>query len=576
MKSVRLTLFALVATISLAIRGQLFRPLGLGIETPSQMVEDFQPQIYVEGDILFACTLQGLYSKDLSQKGSEWRLAGFNGIPVLDYVRRGNDVFAMCFNGKNDVFLLSHDGGQTYEDATPDNFRYFINKEGHTFWYFNQHPTDPDTFLLTSYHGPGMFMTTDFGQTWEKLADYTPDYMGFHPLNPSIIYECGGGGFTDEKTDVRISFDGGQTWQEKAQCFPNYHKLFRIAFHPTDPDKWIAGGYRNVYTTSDGGQTWVTHYLSVDNTADDFYDYHIDWRYATYDKDNPDVIYMAGGHQTQHMKLMCSADGGTTWNRPYLESIKAMPTEYVFDMKQYGDKLLIYSQSDVYEVSKAELLAATSPTNPVTFTAGQMATIVLPTEPDASKGKYYRLAGCKEGEIIFEQELQPRAHVPYIIMPSEDFSIDPAELELAGLTGDTVSVDGVRFIGTYMREVLPSLGGDGGSSFYYDIIDQTPDCSPLPGEGPGVRLFVGALRAYLLVDWKAAGWNDPYTQGGTKTPLEKMPIVLRDNATSIAGCPQMVNGKSSNGKCYDLQGRRISEKPSRGIYIEGGKVKARP
>ena len=269
---------------------------------------------------------------------------------------------------------------------------------------------------------------------------------------------------------------------------------------------------------------------------------------------------------------MFSPDGGKSWRKPLSESSQ----NGVNDFLQYGDKLLIYANTEVYEVSKAELLAATSPTNPVTFSAGQMATIVLPTEPDASKGKYYRLAGCKDGEIIFEQELQPRAHVPYIIMPSEDFSIDPAELELAGLTGDTVSVDGVRFIGTYMREVLPSLGGDGGSSFYYDIIDQTPDCSPLPGEGQGVRLLVGALRAYLLVDWKTTGWNDPYTQGGTKTPLEKMPIVLRDNATSIAGCPQMVNGKSSNGKCYDLQGRRISEKPSRGIYIEGGKVKARP
>ena len=268
---------------------------------------------------------------------------------------------------------------------------------------------------------------------------------------------------------------------------------------------------------------------------------------------------------------MFSPDGGKSWRKPLSESSQ----NGVNDFLQYGDKLLIYANTEVYEVSKAELLAATSPTNPVTFSAGQMATIVLPTEPDASKGKYYRLAGCKDGEIVFEQELQPRAHVPYIIVPHEDFSIDPAELELSGLTGDTVSVDGVRFIGTYASEILPSLGGDGGG-FYYDIIDQTPDCSPLPGEGPGVRLLVGALRAYLLVDWKAAGWNDPYTQGGTKTPLEKMPIVLRDDATSIGSCPQTVNGESSNGKCYDLQGRRISEKPSRGIYIEGGKVKARP
>ena len=60
------------------------------------------------------------------------------------------------------------------------------------------------------------------------------------------------------------------------------------------------------------------------------------------------------------MKLMCSTDGGKTWDRPYLEPIKTTPTEFVFDMKQYGDKLLIYSQSDVYEVSKAELLEQTT------------------------------------------------------------------------------------------------------------------------------------------------------------------------------------------------------------------------
>ena len=210
-------------------------------------------------------------------------------------------------------------------------------------------------------------------------------------------------------------------------------------------------------------------------------------------------------------------------------------------------------------------------TDPIAFTTGQMATIVLPTEPDASKGKYYRLAGCKEGEIVFEQELHPRAHVPYIIVPGEDFSIDPAELELTGLTGDTVSVEGVSFIGTYVSEVLPSLGGDGGGSFYYDIIDQTSDCSfSLSGE-TGKGAVVGALRAYLLVDWKTAGWNDPYTQGGTKAPWQKMPIVLRDTPNSLTPHPS-----PRRGDVYDLQGRRISEKPSRGIYIEGGKVKARP
>ena len=151
MKSYRLVILSFAVLISVAVRGQLFHPLGLGFEISGQWRQIFQPQMYVEGDILYVCTSQGLYSKDLLNIESEWQLAGFEGIPVLDYVRRGDDIFALCFNDKNDVFLLSHDGGITFEDVTPDDFRYFTNKYGHVFWYFGRHPNDPNTFLLSSF-----------------------------------------------------------------------------------------------------------------------------------------------------------------------------------------------------------------------------------------------------------------------------------------------------------------------------------------------------------------------------------------------------------------------------------------
>ena len=357
MNLLRQTVLALAAFVSVAVHGQLFKSLGLRIETPRRMIGDFfLPQMHVEDDLLYVCTKQGLYSKDLSDEGCEWQLVGFEGIPLQDCILRGNDILALhhCYYNHNEILLMSHDGGKTYEDITPSSFKGYASD---AFLCFNQHPVDPNTLLTYSSSDCGMFLTTDFGQTWVKLADYTPDYMGFHPLMPEIIYECGGGGFTDEKTDVRISYDGGQTWQDKTSCFSNYGTLFRMAFHPTDPDKWIAGGYRSVYSTNDGGETWETQYLYGDGSFSDYDDYSIDWRYTAYDDEDADIIYMAGGYHHEHMKLMCSTDGGRTWNSPYLEPIKTSPTEYVFDMKQYGDKLLIYSQSDVYEVSKAELLA---------------------------------------------------------------------------------------------------------------------------------------------------------------------------------------------------------------------------
>ena len=224
----------------------------------------------------------------------------------------------------------------------------------------------------------------------------------------------------------------------------------------------------------------------------------------------------------------------------------------------------------------------------VTFTAGQMATIILPSEPDAGKGKYYKLDRVEAGEIVFEQELQPRAHVPYIIVPFEDFSIDPGTLDLAGLKPDTVSVGSISFIGTYVRTELPaltggdgewrpfppSLGGDGGG--FYRIIDTTPDCSPLPGEGQGERLaFVGTLRAYLT-------WDDPYGPGATKGPEEEMKIVLHDRGTgSLSPAPSPEGEGRKDAAIYDLSGKKVNGKwlngkSPRDIYIKDRKKWVKP
>ncbi len=191
---------------------------------------------------------------------------------------------------------------------------------------------------------------------------------------------------------------------------------------------------------------------------------------------------------------------------------------------------------------------------PVTFTEGQMATIVLPMAPEASKGKYYRLDRVEGNEIIFEQELQPRAHIPYIIVPGEDFCIEIGTLDLKGLSRDTVSIDGVSFIGTYQKEEIESKEG-----FYIDIIDATPDCIL-----SGSRLKVGALRAFLQVHWA-------YIHGGTIAPAEKMQIVLHDHGTGIK---TLSNSPLKGEDIYDLSGRRLSNsKLPHGIYIEDGRKK---
>jgi len=288
-------------------------------------------------------------------------------------------------------------------------------------------------------------------------------------------------------------------------------------------------------------------------------------------------------------------DGKTypIYNNYFLESIGPLdgplsgigsPNSYSLDFRQlfafYRNGQMIYRNEGYIAALEdffpniLDIITGSSPAEIVTFTENQMATIILPTEPDAGKGKYYRLDRCEDGQIIFEQELHPQAHIPYIIVPSEDFSIDPSTLDLAGLSNDTVSVGGISFIGSYTSNELNEPEG-----FYLDIIDTTPDCGFSPSEGTGKKAYVGALRAYLQVSW-----DEPYNHGGSKAPGEKLEIKLKDYGTGITEPSRPTPDPSLyGGEVYDLQGRKIGSGKSfplkgvrgSGIYIEGGKKKVK-
>lgn len=107
----------------------------------------------------------------------------------------------------------------------------------------------------------GIFRSTDFGQTWENLIEHiygnaAASFIGFHPAQPSIIFNSGEGYIFD--AHINISYDGGQTWNVVSPPFPGDNCVHRIAFHPTNPDRWIVGGEGVVYTSNDNGHTWNT------------------------------------------------------------------------------------------------------------------------------------------------------------------------------------------------------------------------------------------------------------------------------------------------------------------------------
>ena len=360
MKIQRLVIFSLAALVSVATYGQLTHPLGLGIVKSDVIGAGlFQPQMHVEGNILYVCTHQGLYSKDLSSDESTWQLVGFKGIPLQDYVRKGDDILALRYNINGSFLLLSHDGGNTYEDVTPDIFRGNSNEWSHVMVVLAQKPDDPNSLLLSSFP-EGIFRSTDFGHSWDKLLDTASKYVGYHPLNPEVIYESYE---FDSHPILRISHDAGQTWQDNTTLHDPeiYNSVYRMAFHPTDPDRWIAGGGRCVYTSTNNGYTWNTQVFPEDDNQ-----FLLPWQFALYDNENSETVYLLG-FVSGKTSAICSSDGGGSWSSP-IELINNTTTEIVYDLKQYGNKLLVFTESDVYEISKAELLAQATTIRPISTT----------------------------------------------------------------------------------------------------------------------------------------------------------------------------------------------------------------
>ncbi len=343
-------------TFPFVASAQLFRPLNLGFNGGERQGNFSLPKMHVEGDMLYVCTCQGLYFKDLSSDNSTWQLVGFEGIPLQDYARHGNDILALRYNEGSNFLLLSHDGGQTYEDVTPEIFQ----REKHErLFSLVQHPTDPNSLLVSSLYW-GVFLSTDFGQTWENLTEYiygnaAASFIGFHPARPTIIYNCGEGNIFEGH--FNISYDSGKTWNDHGNSlgFPGDNCVHQPTFHPINHDRWLAGGEGCVFSTDDNGQTWSCHNYWDDESRSAY------WFFSAFDNEHPDTVYMAGslgrnGQKDACIKLMCSTDGGHSWH-PSQVMTSEREFDRINDLQQYGNRLVIYSESGVYEVSKAELVA---------------------------------------------------------------------------------------------------------------------------------------------------------------------------------------------------------------------------
>lgn len=120
------------------------------------------------------------------------------------------------------------------------------------------HATDPNNIFVvgnTGYYSA----STDGGTTWTDMATGTANNLtDIYFVNTDTGFVVGGVN-TFLKTE-----NGGDTWT----TIPTASNITKVKFH--DINYGVGISYDSVYTTTNGGNTWSTSYIRMDNNLTDF------------------------------------------------------------------------------------------------------------------------------------------------------------------------------------------------------------------------------------------------------------------------------------------------------------------
>ena len=198
------------------------------------------------------------------------------------------------------------------------------------------------------------------------------------------------------------------------------------------------------------------------------------------------------------------------------------------------------------------------------------ATIMMPVAPNPDWGKYYRLARVEDGKLVFVREYQPKADVPYLLLPTKAFSFDFGDMEQPAAEPIEVSVPGARFVGYYHQQLVEETPKQ-----YAMLLDMTPDCprTLFRDHYPYFRGgLVGAFHAALLLDTTQYPWGELCTPDDDLLHDYYRWIgimkLLEDDTSGVSSVGS--DAAEAQEPVFDLQGRRVGVPLHPGLYIRNG------
>ena len=248
---------------------------------------------------------------------------------------------------------------------------------------------------------------------------------------------------------------------------------------------------------------------------------------------------------------------------------------------KYGSVITLSDNDDVSALSEVDgqtknVLLTRS------FPEGKKQTICLPFNPSAilEKGTVWEFTGIEDSKAVMTQRTSGlTANTPYIFEASSDLTSILFRNVAISIGEDPKTVDadaGFTFHGTYEQKHWLATSDEVENGTIYGFMAEDND-------GQTTGQFVRARRetylrpfsCYLEYNGELTGTQTSTARRMTRADIETLPDVIDivwQSAGSTTGIRPTPNPSLNGGEWYDLQGRRLSGRPSaKGIYIHNGR-----